>query len=1289
MALATAAGAWGHGDVRKLTEDWAAVWQARESAVEEELSTRLDAVIESGGSALRELVDLPVEDDSLHHLSDALQAIRGRHGLDALAVYGPDGFPIAWAGTHQGPVPRAAKRALSQYIYWDGPLFGYLYFTAPLPVTGGTAVAVSLLRADLPGGPGGEVDSFAKRFRERTGELIRISRAERAAGEGIWDLVWEGRSLFSVSVVQPRQADRVAERRSAWVLRVTLLALLAWVLVALGGRARPRNAVWAGVVLLVGAAVVPLEPIPGFRQLLSPADFMFPGPGGLSLGRSLVLGLALAVALSFLRPALASRGSAWVTAAVVGGGFPLVVSLFGVGYSTEFLAGGEERWVAYQATLSLFLALLSSVAILLTAGSGRPRHPAWFFPLGLAATAVLSAGAFLSASLRAEVPTWMAVGWAPPAALMAVGLKSWGGWQRSLLAWCAALALGGSSGLPFAWGHRLTARMAAAEEEMQGLGSTVDPYLQYLLTRLGTAVDSLEAAGASPVEMLFGGWVASGLASEPYPLWLTLWSLDGVAQRELAIGVEGERPLAAARVREEAQEMRRGFVRPSGEGEAKYVAVAPLGSGDVITAVVAPRRRLGRGSPLGVLYTGSEPGFEPLTLVPLEPGEVSVLSDSLRWIRTSGGWQGELSLRYPDGPYHALYLLDVRAPVVLVARSTLLFFIEFLVLFGLWGVGRGLSGGRTRSPRTLISLASSFRARVTLALFGFFLLPLLAFGTMAYRTLGTTTQRASRDEAVRAVNTAAEWYSEARGDAELLSRTVGADLLVYDRGELVGGSIGELVELGLYGGWIPPPVFRILEDRRDLVATAPFRTGGWEYLSAYRILPDRLILASAAPLRAGATALRQQDIAYLLGFGLVAGGVFSLVLAFLVGRALAKPIQTLRVASERVGAGNLELHLSEVRSDEFGAVFSAFNRMVENLNEARDDLVRSNRRTRAIVEEAAIGVIALDSTGEVALVNPRAESLLEAPVEEGCLLPRSGGHVGEFVAWVEGYFRGGLQEATTEMEFGDRRIRIRARRIARGGSEGGAVVILEDVTDELRSERILAWGEMARQVAHEVKNPLTPIRLGIQHIQRAWEDGRPDFGEILPRNARAILGEIDRLATIARSFSSFAAPRAAGAQPLEAVDLRQVVVDTLELYPAGVGAAEFLCRVPEGLPAVRAREGELKEVLVNLLENARAAMAEGGKVTLDAERKSGEILLSIQDEGSGITEDLLPRIFEPHFSTRSSGTGLGLAIVRRLVESWGGHVTAVNRPEGGAVVQVRLLPWEAASAGSGDRGAGP
>jgi nitrogen fixation/metabolism regulation signal transduction histidine kinase len=315
------------------------------------------------------------------------------------------------------------------------------------------------------------------------------------------------------------------------------------------------------------------------------------------------------------------------------------------------------------------------------------------------------------------------------------------------------------------------------------------------------------------------------------------------------------------------------------------------------------------------------------------------------------------------------------------------------------------------------------------------------------------------------------------------------------------------------------------------------------------------------------------------------GGALSVVLSLLVGRALTRPIDAMSQASAAVGEGDLRVRLSARRKDEFGGLYRSFNRMVRRLRLAQSALVRETRRTEAIVAQAGTGVMALDAQGRVALVNPRASQILGAELEPGDRIPEDRPLPAVVAATVRAFLAEGTREWTEEREVEGRVVRLRLRRLPEEEGARGAVLVLEDVTAEIRSARVLAWGEMARQVAHEIKNPLTPIKLAVQHVRRAWADGRDDFGSILDRNVEAVLREIDRLGEIARAFSRFGTP-SESAEPPEPLDVRRVAEDTLALYRGGEDGIGYLVEIEEGTPRVLAREGELREVLMNLLENA-------------------------------------------------------------------------------------------------------
>ncbi|MHC4925522.1 MAG: sensor histidine kinase, partial [Planctomycetota bacterium] len=657
--------------------------------------------------------------------------------------------------------------------------------------------------------------------------------------------------------------------------------------------------------------------------------------------------------------------------------------------------------------------------------------------------------------------------------------------------------------------------------------------------------------------------------------------------------------------------------------DARYALRVPLSRGRMLTVIAPPFADLALASPLSPLLAGGlATSEEPLTLIALTPGDEREQFE-LQWRRTDGGWQGELPLVYPNALYHAHYAVDLPGALLATARGTLLVLMNLLVFSLFWVVGRSLLRDVLPAEARWTGFAVSFRSRVTLALFAFFLLANAIFGTLAYQTLDGASRRAAQVLAQRVVEDAAAIYLDVSGSMDLLAGRVGFELLEYRDGELREGSVEELVELGLYEGWTPFDIRERLDGREGVSDFTETRLGQWEYVTAYRRLPDGDILAAQVPMQAGATAIRTQDLIELLGFAVVVGGMLSLSLAFLVGRALTRPIHELQVASERVGAGNLGLRLQDERKDEFGAVFRAFNRMVRRIRTARRQQVRTTRRTQAIMEEAAVGMVALDPDALVTLVNPRAEEVLEMPVPVGAPLEPGSELGAELCRWIDDYLSGEEDEAGAELHAGLRRIRVRARRLERRPARGGVVIALEDVTDELRTERVLAWGEMARQVAHEVKNPLTPIKLSVQHLKRAWHDRPDDFDSILTRNADAILREIDRLAAIAHSFSRFGAPAGVHEGPLAPVDVSEVVSEVLDLYRASDGPVVFEGMVPEGLPPVQTRTSELKEVLVNLLENARAGVGAGGTVQIEAAEGPGEgVSLTVSDDGAGIPDEL-------------------------------------------------------------------
>ncbi|MGH7673240.1 MAG: sensor histidine kinase, partial [Gemmatimonadales bacterium] len=360
---------------------------------------------------------------------------------------------------------------------------------------------------------------------------------------------------------------------------------------------------------------------------------------------------------------------------------------------------------------------------------------------------------------------------------------------------------------------------------------------------------------------------------------------------------------------------------------------------------------------------------------------------------------------------------------------------------------------------------------------------------------------------------------------------------------------------------------------------------------------------------------------------------------------------------------------------EFEPVLSAFDRMVTDVRRSQGALEEARQRTAQVLANVATGVIAVDDGLRVTMANPRAAELLGESLAPGDVLRQAAPPEWRPVWEAVDAFLAAKRDTIAEREFeiGGRQIRVQVAPL--GPTPDGCVIALDDATALTRAARVLAWGEMARQVAHEIKNPLTPIRLGIQHLQRV-RLGASDFEATLQETAERILAEIDRLDGIARAFSRFGAP-VAEQVPLEPVDLATAAREVVQLYGLGGrsggderegGATRFEVRADPGAAPALARPDEVKEVLVNLLENARNAAAQ--RVTVRV--ADGGRRLTVADDGRGIAPEILPRVFEPTFSTTSSGAGLGLAIARRLVEGWGAGITLESEPGRGTTVTLTL-----------------
>jgi len=1274
----------------EIAGDWEALRPRVEEPLADALGEALESLVEQGeaaaagaaDAAAAEPVESGAETTGSPALFDRLARIQRTTGVSALALFDATGTAIAWGGEHRGGVPAAARLGTVSYLYQEGPLYSYLYFIRRLP-QGYTATAAFLLEASVEGGA--EVVPFAERFESRYGATPRFWTPDRARPEAVWDWATDDEGpILSVSFSSLTQQDwwlRAADLGRMSLAVVVLSALLA--LSVLWNRSRGGASGVPIAVATIATVIAPAGRLIGAETLFSPLQFVLPGRLDISLGTLLILlsGLALWLLTRAGGPPRRTFSFRWAAALLVIL-VPAIVAVVGRSASGGLLASRPAGGFALQFATTLLLAIPIFLVLRNTRPLARAGSRSWLLlPAGLALPVLLGLGVLLAWSPARNLPVALTAIWAVPPLLIAAAPRPErfrGSWRD----WVIAGWLAGAAALAFLWPMHMRSEFARAERELAVLGVQADPFLDFLLRQYAESATRRAGEGESGVNLLYRSWVESNLAREGYEARLSLWrSREAVAELNLSeLGTLPASVLSDVHAPRDSPTV----VHYGGLHGLHYLLVSPLDDGSRVSVAVPPRRRLGGATSLArFLHPGQEPTAgqrsEALYLVQGDSTRPAFAAypaspDTIHWVRTVGGWQSETIVRMPEGEVHAHFVLTTSSLPMMLTRAALAIAAMTGLLMAAWAVARAVRGQVVLTRVFRVRWLRSFRGRLSVALFIFFLLPTAAFGLVSYGAVAREVIRSAASLAQQSLDQAADNPAQARfGEPGNRSRP---DLLLYTHGTLTAATAPEVLELGLFHTWLPAAVHLQFVGGEEVQATEERRIADGDYLIAYRRIDGDRTMAAPTPLASNEITVRQREFRDVTLLVILVGLGFSVVLAVIVGRALVRPLDELSHAATTVGGGDLATRLPDARRDEFGNVYDSFNRMVSRLDHTRAALVQETRRTETIVAEAATGVLALDAEGRVELINPRAAEILDGRVGRGDRLLAAGGQGGALSRAVASLMDSPAPDAATEVEIDGRTVRMRLRRLSGGGEGGGggAVIALEDVTAEMRTARVLAWGEMARQVAHEIKNPLTPIKLSVQHLRRAFEDRRPDFDRILERNVDSILREIDRLSEISRAFARFGTPEAV-VSPLERVDIGQAVHEVDALYRGSDGGADVELIVPSELPPAVARAGEVKEVLLNLIENAREAVgARGGRITIALGRDEDPewLRVEVEDNGVGIPEEQLPSIFEPHFSTRSSGTGLGLAIVKRIVESWGGGIVVESEVGVGTRFTIRL-----------------
>ena len=406
-----------------------------------------------------------------------------------------------------------------------------------------------------------------------------------------------------------------------------------------------------------------------------------------------------------------------------------------------------------------------------------------------------------------------------------------------------------------------------------------------------------------------------------------------------------------------------------------------------------------------------------------------------------------------------------------------------------------------------------------------------------------------------------------------------------------------------------------------------------------------------------------------------------------MARDITDPLQSLAKGTQQIASGNLDVFVEPVGDDELGALVRSFNKMASDLREGRDELLRvnadlENRRKyiQTVLKNVAAGVIAIDADQKVTAFNESSLRLLGVAGELRLgsplfqqLAPDVSARLNEAVIELRESESGAIERQLAISPLGKTLTLLCFANIFKDdvGTELGVVLVFEDLTFLVKAQRMAAWREVARRIAHEIKNPLTPIQLNAQRIRRKYLPFLGIEGAILDQCTKSIIDQVEQLKNMVNEFSKFA--RMPGANPISG-KLNQIVGEVVDLYRSTNERIVIQFHPDELIPVFEIDGEQFKRAIMNLLDNAITAVGPVGRVEIKTEYEPVLRIatISVSDSGPGISREDSERIFEPYFTRKKSGTGLGLTIVSAIVADHNGFIRVRNNETGGACFIIEL-----------------
>ena len=502
------------------------------------------------------------------------------------------------------------------------------------------------------------------------------------------------------------------------------------------------------------------------------------------------------------------------------------------------------------------------------------------------------------------------------------------------------------------------------------------------------------------------------------------------------------------------------------------------------------------------------------------------------------------------------------------------------------------------------------------------------------------------------------------------------------------------------------PVIERLPDGGDLIRSAvPIRSSPDERPQGVVIASEYVTGQFAA--RARRMTQAYEDYQQLRVLKQPLGGVYlsfflTLTLMILIGstwmglylaKRITRPVQMLAVAANEIGAGHLDHRVEPETRDEFGSLIEAFNRMASDLSANRRRLERSTielerkhhdvegrrRYVETILERIATGVVSVDTAGRIRTTNSAASRLLGLDAHV-LGVPAStvfgSTELKPLAALIDEASRSHEDAPPQEVSIarGGREVHLAVMTTPLRREDGvsdGVVLVFDDVTPLIRAQKVAAWREVARRLAHEIKNPLTPIQLCAERMRRHFADAPTQTRGLVEECTTTIVGAVESLKGLVDEFSQFARMPSPRAVP---TDLHALLTDVLALYRGIFTAVELRPRFAAALPKVSVDPEQIRRVLINLIDNAVEAMDQRGTIEIETHHAPDEHLVRIVvgDDGPGIPAAERDKLFLPYYSTKKRGSGLGLAIIRRIVAEHGGNIDVTDNIPRGTRFAVEL-----------------